>query len=220
MPNTRKTAGELSLKALSDSTIYDPLEVAYALADDVINQLEICGHRHAHIFNEDEYFLGLFIASDPLIQTVRRHKYAAFLHMPMPRPEQSCYLYNKKTQKIKRLWTLPSALVMAKLSEMAYVAPQWRMTKLWCDAFFSGFVQSKNDMGQPIFVNKNPSIFYNLIRKQNNLTHLSEREFLDANREELIQAGCKDVESVPADTFDFSKVSINKIVDTKTAVSN
>lgn len=220
MPNTRKTAGELSLKALSDSTIYDPLEIGYALTNDVITQLEICGNRHEHIFDEEEYFLCLFIASDPLIQGVRRHKYAAFVHMPMPRPEQSCYLYNKKTQKIKRLWTLPSALVMAQMSEMAYVAPKWRMTKLWCDAFFSGFVQSKNAQGETIFVNKNPSVFYKLIRKQNDIKHLSEREFLDANREKLVQSGCKEIESVPTDSFDFSKISIDKIIDTKTAISD
>lgn len=195
----RKTAGELSLKAASDNTKYDPLEIGYALCDDVVKQLYICAERHEKIFNEDEFFLCLFIASDPLIKGVRRHKYAAFLHMPSPRPNQSCYLYNKKTQEIKRLWTLPNPLVMAKISEMPYVSPQWQMTKGWCDAFYE-------------------KSFWDHIRSQNNISHLSEHEYLDSNREELIKSGCKESESVPTDAFDFSKVTIEKIIDTKTAI--
>ena len=194
----RKTAGELSLKAASDSTKYDPLEIGHALTDDVVKQLYICAQNHEKLFEENEFFICLFIATDPLIKGVRRHKYAAFLHLPSPRPNQSCYLYNKSTQEIKRLWTLPNPLVMAKISEMPIVAPQWEMTKAWCDAFYD-----KN--------------FWEYIRTQHNIKHLSEIEYLNANREELIKAGCKESESILTDPFDFSKVTIKKIINTKTA---
>jgi len=211
----RKTAGELSLKALSDRTKYDPLEVAYALTDDVIKQLEICAHRHEAVFDEDEFFLCLFVASDPLIAGLRRHKYAAFLHMPKPRPQQSCYLYNKKTQKIKRLWTLPDAKVMAITSSMAYVAPKWRLTQGWCKAFYHGW-KEVDEGGERRYVNTTPTYFFNYIRKQWGINHLSEDEFLDANREELIKAGYQDLKPGLAESFDFAKIAIDQIVDTKT----
>lgn len=194
----RKTAGELALKAASDKTKYDPLEVGYALTEDVVAQLQLCGERHSTIFDEEEYFLVLIIAGDPLIKGIRRHKYAAFLHMPKPRPEQSCYLYNKKTKKIKRLWTLPSAMVMATISEMRMVADKWRNTKNWCDAFYAGK-------------------FFEFIRKQHNVKYLSEREFSDAHSEEIVKSRGNQVDPGLTESFDFSKIKVDHIVDTKTA---
>lgn len=205
----RKTAGQLAHKAKSDRTKYDPLEIAYALCDDVIEQLLICAHNHEPLFDEDEYFLGLFVASDPLIRGVRRHKYAAFLYMPMPRPEQSVYLYNKKTHHIRRLWTLPKAIKMAELSEMSYVHSRWQKTKGWCDAFFHGWVTNKDGS----CVNTTPHHFFNFIRHQANIKHLAEFEYLDAHREELIKAGCQIPQTSISEPFDFSKVFTNKIAD-------
>ena len=195
----RKTAGEMSLKAASDNTIYDPLEVAYALTDDICEQLRICAHTHSKIFDEEEFFLILIIASDPLIQGIRRHKYTAFPYLPQPRPQQTVFLFNKVTQTCKRLWSLPNAKTMAIISEMSYVSPQWQNTKVWCDAFFA-------------------HTFLNTIREQCNISHLSEREYLNANRSELIQAGCNEVEEDLADPFYFSKVAIEKVVDQNKAL--
>ncbi len=194
----RKTAGELSLKARSDSHVYDPLELGYALTDDVMPNIIECAQRHKSIFDEPEYFVCLFIASDPLIKGIRRHKYAAFLHMPSPRPEQMCFLYNKITDKYKRLWTLPNAAQMAMISETPWVEKRWQRTKVWVDAFY----------------NKD---FWNVIRKENNFSHLSEIEYLKANREKLIQSGAKECPPGFSDPFDFTKVTINHIEDTKTA---
>lgn len=190
------TAGELDQKCARDSTKYDPLEVGHALTDDIIDQLLICAQRHEKIFAENEFFLGLVVAYDPLIKHVRRHKYFALLHLPKPRPQQTIFLYNKQTQKIKRLWSLPDAKVMATISEMAYVAPQWVNTKGWCDAFFDG-------------------TFWDHIRSQHSICHLSELEYLETNRHELIKSGCKDSETLIPEPFDFAKIRIEKIVDTK-----
>lgn len=196
----RKTAGELSLKALSDNSKYDPLEIGYALCDDVVKQLYICGERHKKVFDEDEYCLTLNIAGDPLIQGIRRHKYAAWLYLPSPRPEQSCYLFNKRSDKIKRLWTLPNAASMSIISEMAMVDHKWKQTKGWCDAFFD-------------------KRFWQYIRTEHNISMLSELEYLQTYREELIQAGCKEVKSVPTDSFDFSKISAYQVVDSDNAIA-
>lgn len=211
----RKTAGELALKASSDNTKYDPLEIGHALTDDVMEQLKICAQRHKDVFDEDEYFLILVVAGDPLIKGIRRHKYAAFIHMPKPRPQQSCFLYNKVTGKIKRLWSLPDAKVMATISQMSYVDKKWRNTKGWCDAFFTGWLYDKDTES---IINTDPTYFFNYIRKQHDIKHLSESEYLDANREKLIKSGCQETNAVLSDPFDFSKVTIEKIVDTKTAI--
>lgn len=195
----RKTAGQLSVKAASDTTKYDPLEVGHALTDDILDQLRICAERYDKIFDEEFYCLILIIAGDPLIKNARRHKYAAFLYLPQPRPQQVVFLYNKKTKDIKRLWSMPDAKVMATISEMKRVAPQWLQTKGWCDAFFDG-------------------VFFEYIRKEHDITMLSESEYLNANREELIKAGCKERHPTLPDAFDFSKIAVNKIVDTKAAL--
>ena len=194
----RKSAGEISQSCSQDETKYDNLEVAHALLDDTLEQLFICAEKYEKVFDEKEFFLVLLIASDPLIKNVRRHKYYAFLYLPSPRPQQVVFLYNKVTQKIRRIWSLPDAKVMATISTMDYVAPQWQETKGWCDAFFDG-------------------TFFEYIRKSNAFLHLSEAEFLDLHREELLKTGIKDGSSLPPQPFDFEKIKIDHIIDTKTA---
>ncbi len=197
----RETAGALALKAKQDKTVYDPLEVGYALSEGVYEQLLICGRRHASIFDEKEYFLSLNIAGDPLIHGLRRHKYAAWLYLPSPRPHQSVYLFDKSTETITRLWSLPQPWVMAIISEMKRVSPQWEQTKRWCDAFF----------------NKH---FWHLIRKENSSDWLSEHEYLNAHRKELIQAGGDQLAAEISQSFDFSKVATYKVIDPVTPVLN
>lgn len=196
----RKTAGELCLKAASDQTKYDPLEVAHGMCDEMENPLIECVKKYDTIFEGvDEYCPAIVFANDPLLENIKRHKYIAFPYMPLPRPEQVVFAWNKQAQKIKRLWALPNAAVMATISEMQYVAPSWQSTKNWCDAFFAGR-------------------FFELIYRENpKIAILDQESFLNLYREKLIQAGCKDIDTLSPDTFDFSKIHINHIVDTKTA---
>ena len=215
--NKRKTAGELSLKAASDTTKYDPLEIGYALTDDVLEQLRICAERHEKIFDEEEYCIILIVASDPLIKGVRRHKYTGFLYLPMPRPQQSVFLYNKKTKLLKRLWSMPDAKVMAIISQMPTVAKKWEETQGWCKAFFYGW-QYQPQINK--WINTKPTHFFEFIRSQHGIKMLSESEYLNANREKLIQSGCQEIESSFTDPFDFSKVTIDKIIDTNNSVIN
>ena len=191
----------MSLKAASDNTVYDPLEVAHALTDDICEQLRICAHKHSKIFDEDEFFLILVVASDPLIQGIRRHKYTAFPYLPQPRPQQSVFLFNKQTGNCKRLWALPNAKTMAIISEMPVVAPEWKETKYWCDAFFN-------------------HTFFHAIRNRYGIDHLSEREYLNAHRAELIKAGCNEPEAGAPDAFDFSKIAVEKVINQNEAVCN
>ena len=213
----RQTAGELSIKAAGDKANYDPLEVAHGMTDDVVEQLSICAKRHEPIFSENEFFVILQVAGDTLIKGIRRHKYAAFLHMPKPRPSQTCFLYNRHKQSFQRLWSLPNPEVMARLSEMTLVDPRWQLSKMWCDAFFEGW---KYEPVGDKWVNKKESHFFNVIRKYYGINHLSEKEFLNANRHELIQAGNKDVESLPSEPFDFSKIDAKQVVDSSESLTD
>lgn len=198
----RKTAGELSLKTQRDTTNYDMLDAGHALCDDVLDGLMECIRIHKKIIDEPEFCVGLILAGDPLIQNVMRRKFYAFPFLPKPRPNQSVFLYRKENDSICRLWVLPRAQTMAVLSTMSHVAPQWKTMKRWADAFYDGK-------------------FFELIREQQkDPSLLSESEYLNLHRDELIKAGTKQVDSVPTEAFDFSKISIKKIIDTKTAVSD
>ena len=189
------TAGSLSYKASHDSTSYDSLEVGHALTEDIAKELEICARRHREIFDEDEYCVGYVLAGDPLIKNLMRRKFFAFLYLPSPRPNQTVFLYNKRMDQFtKRLWTLPNAWSMACLSELTFVEHAWKEMKGWCDAFYKGK-------------------FWEHIRKQHNISMLSEIEYLNANREKLIKAGCQETQSFSTDPFDFSKITVNKIVN-------
>ena len=196
----RKTAGALSLQAASDLTKYDPLEIGHALTEDIAKHLEACVKAHNPIFDMEEYCVCYVIATDPLIKGVKRRKFYGFPYLPKPRPNQTVFLYNKRLGRFtKRLWVLPNAEVMAVLAEAGYVDKKWKTMQAWSIAFFKG-------------------TFWEYIRHAEGINMLSESEFLNANREKLIQAGCQDVETLPAEPFDFSKVKISHINDTITAL--
>jgi hypothetical protein len=109
-----------------------------------------------------------------------------------------CFLYRKSNDDIQLLWTLPTAHVMASVSSMGYVSPIWERTKRWSDSFYKG-------------------TFWETIRAEHGIEMLSEEEYLCAHREELIQAGCKEVDASFTDPFDFSKITVNKVVNSKAA---
>jgi hypothetical protein len=202
----RKTAGELSLKAASDKTRYDPLEVAHGLTDDVYEQLCICAERHLPIIAEDEFFVVVIVAFDPLIQNVLRNKYCALIHLPQPRPQQTVFLYNRHTNKFKRLWSMPNAMVMAVIDEMTHVAPEWQDTKRWVRSFYR-------------------HTFFEDIRHEHGIKHLSEKEFLDLHHDKLVKAAGNDGSPCLSDPFDFTKISVplekfDKIEDTAIALTD
>lgn len=199
----RKTAGELSHHAQKDHTDYNLLEIGHAITDGILEELRKCRKLHNPIFDEDQYCIMRVVATDCLISTVKRYKYAAFLYLPQPRPDQTVFLYNKKTDTFeKMLWCLPSAARMAQLASTQCIVPkEYERMQAWSVAFYKG-------------------VFWEFIRYQHNIDMLSENEYISAHREELIQAGCKVPNSDVTEPFDFSKISIEKVVDTQQAVAN
>ena len=205
-----RTVGADSLAAKADLTRYDPLEIGEALTNDILKNVWECIDLHYNKINEPEFCVILIRANDPLIHGLKRHKFYAWPYLPKPRPEQVVFHYSKAHDSIVRLWSLPNAKIMAIISEMPTVAKQWEKTKFWCDTFFSGFMYDKESDS---YINYNESRFYDSIRKSNNITLESESEFLNANRSELVKAGVNEVNSNITDPFDFSKISIEQVID-------
>jgi len=199
----RKTAGELSLKAGSDKTNYNLLELGHAVTDNIIEELRKCRETHNKIFDENEYCIIRQGATDCLIKRIKRYKYYAWLYLPSPRPDQTVFLYNKATDTFtKRLWSLPSAARMAQLaSTSTFVPKEYQQMQAWSVAFFKG-------------------TFWDYIRYQHNIDMLSEKEYLLKHRQELLQAGCKLPSADVTEPFDFSKIDIKNVVDTVNPITD
>lgn len=198
----RKTAGELSRKANADTTKYDAREVGHALADDIEAQLRLAIENHKNIIMEDEFCVVMVIAKDPLIHNLMRRKFYCWPYLPKPRPNQSVFLYNKHLDRItKRLWVLPSDMVMAELCSLAIVDKRYKTMQAWSMAFYKG-------------------TFWEYVRYDQDITMLSETEYLQAHRDELIQAGCQLPTSNVSEDFDFSKIEVKNVMDSGNAVSD
>lgn len=212
----RVTAGELSKKALSDKTKYKAIEVGHALADEIMPHLRTCIDNHKSIIQENEFCIVMLISKDPLICNLMRRKFYAWPYLPKPRPNQSVFLYNKGLDKIThRLWILPSDVVMAELHSLHHVDKVYKTMKSWTDAFYKGW---KFDKKTGSFFNTDPLYFWDYVRKDQKIDMLSEHEYFLKHREELIQAGCKVIDSTYSEPFDFSKIAIEKIIDSQAAV--
>jgi hypothetical protein len=217
----RVTAGELSRKALLDTTKYDALEVGHALADEIMPQLRLCIENHKNIINENEFCIVMLIAKDTLISNLMRRKFYAWPYLPKPRPNQSVFLYNKWLDRIThRLWVLPSDMVMAELHELTHVDKRYQTMKGWSDAFYKGwkFIKTPGSKELGKFVNTDPFYFWNYVRADQKINMPSEHEYFLEHREELIQAGCKIPDATYSEVFDFSKIEIEKVVDSQAAV--
>lgn len=203
MMQARKTAGELSKKALSDTTKYNALEVGHYLAEDIEKHLYESVDKHKDIIDEGEFCVVMVIAKDPLIANLMRRKFYCWPYLPKPRPNQSVFLYSR-TQGIiiKRLWALPSDMVMAELAGTSIIVhKRYQTMQAWSVAFFKG-------------------TFWDYVRHDQGIDMLSEHEYFLKHRQELIQSGCQIPDANSAEPFDFSKISIEKIIDTQAAMVN
>lgn len=88
----RKTAGELSHKAASDTTKYNALEVGHALSDDILPHLHQAIENHIKIIDENEFCVVMVISKDPLISNLMRRKFYCWPYLPKPRPNQAVFI--------------------------------------------------------------------------------------------------------------------------------
>lgn len=196
----KETAGLLSQKANRDTTKYDAIEVGHALADDIMPHLQEAIANYHNLIDEEEFCVVMVIAKDPLIPNLMRRKFYCWPYLPKPRPNQSVFLYNKALDRItKRLWVLPSDMVMAELAGTnILVHKKYQTMQAWSVAFFKG-------------------TFWEYIRHESGIDMPSEHEYFLAHHEELIKASVNLPDSDLPEAFDFSKININQVEDpTKT----
>src|ERR1700677_3099957 len=192
----RLTASELQKKAGLDNTKYLAREVGEAICHDIDKELRTCIDAHKDIIDEEEYCLVRLIATDPLLSRLKRIKYYAWPYLPSPRPNQTVFLYNKPLDRItKRLWSLPNAILMANLASEGIIVPkEYETMQAWSIAFYKG-------------------TFWEYVRYDQDITMLSEHEYVSQRRAELIKAGCKVPEAPFVEPFDFSKIQVKQVVD-------
>lgn len=194
---TRVSAGELSRKAMADTTKYDALEVGHAMADDIEKHLYDAVKNYHNMINENEFCVVMVVAKDPLLKNLVRRKFYCWPYLPSPRPNQAVFLYSKSAGRIiKRLWVLPSDMVMAELAQLAILDKRYKTMQAWSVAFFEGK-------------------FWEYIRYESQINMPSEHEYFLQHREELIKAGCKVPDADYTQPFDFDKIGIEKIIDTQ-----
>jgi len=193
--NQPKAASELSKKAFSDQTKYDPEEIGFAQIEEIEKGLRECIELHRPIIDEPEFCIVFVLAKDPLIPNLTRRKFYAWPYLPKPRPNQSVFLYNKGLDVItKRLWVMPRAEVMAELASCYVTDELSKRQQAWCVAFFEGK-------------------FWEYIRYEHEIEMLSESEYLHVHRNELIQAGCQVPTTKIIEPFDFGKIQVKQFED-------
>jgi hypothetical protein len=196
----RYTAGELSRKVSADTTKYNALEVGHAMTEDLEQHLWASIDIYKDMINEPEFCVVMLIAKDSLLSNLTRRKFYCWPYLPQPRPNQAVFLYNKAKDKItKRLWVLPSDMVMAELASLAVVDRRYKTMQAWSCAFFEGK-------------------FWEYIRYEHDINMPSESEYLAQHRDELIKAGCKLPKPGFTEAFDFSKIGVKQVIDPVEAV--
>lgn len=209
MPKRKnKMAGELYREATADSTRYDPLEVGYALSESVLAEVWKCIDAHENVLDTPEFCVVLLMADDNILRNAKRVKYYAWPFLPEPRPRQTVFHYRRSTGDICRLWSIPTAAVMATMSSMPMVAKRWQETKWWCDIFFqwAGDVYRKSDIFS----------FYRHIRSKEGITLLSEKEHVASLRgaaDKRSDASQDQIEALFPEAFDAFEAFKTKVID-------
>lgn len=187
-------ASDLAAKAAQDTTKYKAMEVAHAWVEDLYEELMKSVAIYKDKIDQDDFCVIYVVAGDPLLPTLKRRKFYCWPYLPSPRPNQTVFLYNKKADRIiKRLWTLPIAETMAELATPGFVVDKpYELMQAWARAFYKG-------------------TFWQFIRRQHDIKMLSQEEFDELNKAELVKAGLESVEPSASESFDFSKITAGQV---------
>jgi len=218
--NSETTAGKLSAKAFRDNTKYNALEVGHAMTEDIGPELRKCAESNSKYIDQDEFCVIMLISKDNVLTNLIRRKFFAWPFLPKPRPNQAVLLYNKKLDMFtKRLWVLPSDVVMAELHELSIVHKNYQSMKRWTDEFYRGW-RAKKVKGKIKFYNVDPCHFWDYIRKENDIKLLSEYEYVLAHRNKLLNTGSNIGDLEWTKTDDVGDFFGDQIVHSNIALSN
>lgn len=203
MPLEEKTAGQIQNEIVKkDHGSYSGYDLGYATCDSFWKELDICISNHENlldrdadvrkIFPDDTYCIIVQHATDPLLITVLRRKFVPWPHLPDPRPMQSVFYFTRSTRKLIFLWALPGPETMAYLSEELTVGREYILMKHWCDWWFQG-------------------CFWTNIRKQYDITMLSEHEIMRMNVKMHGKPHENSLTGFDTDSFYLPEVRIKKL---------
>lgn len=177
----KKTTAQISNELMKDRTKYKSMEVAEQQLLSLPKQLEELIERAEKELEEDTFALVMILKKDFRMPYVvkRIFFYSAFL--PKPMPDQAVWVYNRKTQKLTFMWSLPEPEGCAYLSYMVQVDPKWKRTADWCKGYFNKTLIDQR-------------------RKETGVKLETESEFLELNRNKLTNALSNYQEGLLADT--------------------
>lgn len=189
----KKTIGELSAQASRDTNSYCAFDVADEVVKDIEAQVWECISRHKELFDGD-FCVVMLIASDPLLKNMVRRKFYAWPFLPKPRTSQTVWYYYSKADEIKGLWCLPSSDALATLSVIIQVDPAYRKMQRWANLFYT-------------------TNFWKEIRKESNISMLSEEEHLEVIRKEGTHSLSDDVSPDFTNPIDSMRFDTQQVVD-------
>lgn len=189
------TAGQLSAKAARDTDSYCGFEVADEMVKDVEAQVFECARNHKETFAQDEFCVVMLLAGDCVIKNMIRRKFYAWPFLPKPRPNQTVWLYNKKTDTIRGLWCLPASDAMATLAILGNTDPAYANMRRWSSWFYT-------------------TKFWDKIREENGIKMLSEEEHLQGISEELTKGVPESFCPIPTNPVDALKFDAEEVSDT------
>lgn len=199
--NSEKSAGELALKALSDTTKYDALEVGHGLCDTIEAEFRKSIEIYRDRIDQPQFCVVMLKGEDRLLKNLIRRKFYCWPFLPKPRPNQAVFLYDKaKDAIIKRLWVLPCAAVMAELSISDLVVhPRYKTMQTWSRAFFNGN-------------------FWELIREQHGIFMLSEHEHIKSQGFKVLQPELNLTLSFVANAANSSEIITKQLVNPRNPI--
>lgn len=207
MTSKKETVGECHKKALADHTNYDSREVGEHLTKDILENIWECVDRNKQFLDVDQFCVVQLLCDDCFVNNVKRIKYYAWPFLPNPRPRQTVFLYDRRSEKVRRIWSLPSAPTMEWLYQTLVVPAEWRCVQRWSKLFY--------DSMWPVQKQKQ---FFDGIRKDAQINMLSEGEHVDMMQKlsgEKTDVLKDQIDTIAPEAFDFDKALGNEFVAPK-----
>jgi hypothetical protein len=195
----QKTTAQIYNELQDDPTKYNSMEIAEAASESIEAQVRKSIQKGLKKFSDDLFSIVMMSKKDRNLPFMVKRLFTETPFLPKPAPDQAVWVYNRKTDKLTFMWSLPNPHLCALLSVSNNVDKKWENTALWCRLFFEGKL-------------------HHYIRAKNNIKIETEKEFKYLHREELLKMFNDHRESLITDALNQSEVGVDGIPDSKDIV--